>query len=147
LAYARVMSNRRRAVPTISAASAIVARSSTDSNASGSIECAPADPEPASTSKTRREKSTVATGRVSGDCTSATVGPVDTIATQSPRSASGTTVFTGSSLAVQTPSAPATATVPVISPARAGASSSWPAAARSGANNATVGKNGPGAAT
>src|SRR6266511_4975185 len=143
------MSNSRRAVPTISAASATVARSSTVSSASATSGCAGAvdDPEPASTSNTRREKSTVPTRRTGGDWVSVTTGPDNTTATQSTRSAPGTNVFTGSSFGCHTPSAPATATVPVTSPASTDGTRSWPSAPSNGANSATVEKNGPGAAT
>ena len=74
-----------------------------------------------STSNSRRDGSSVCTNRAGTSAagstrTDAPAVDASTIATKSTRSASATNVFTGSALGRHSPSAPASATVPVTSP-------------------------------
>src|SRR6476660_1799915 len=94
LAYSMVVCNNQRAVPTSSAASATVARSSQASTSAG----VDAPPGGTSTSNVRRDQSTDPTWRTLVGVTSAT--PADDTATRlSTRSASSTNVLVGSSFA------------------------------------------------
>ena len=134
-------------MPTISAASATVARASTASSASGrSAEPVP----PADVSARRRPAGSGRSSRAAGSRVRSSrddAAAPSIAATMSTVAASGTKLLNGSAFSDPVPVGPGSATVAVCSPLSTAGSRSEPTASSTGAASTADAKNGPGAAT